>query len=557
MGSHSLLIVLERLTMHLSWISIVFQVLVFQIITTQIYGKHTSNYRANLKQDGASASVQGRFEMVGLDQNRQLRKKRAINTKPGTVVGTFEGQEKIGGFGENWRSGRSFARTVTLTEAQVTEILHKAVCGKIEKKDSVQDGTCVLQLLDYNQASGEAHYVVHFTILDQDKVEDDVHDVHNNIKDHIQETSAGNPDLAAILATVKKGPISTPTTSGNPCPGDQALTDDGTCPAFGCTAGTCKNSGECGAEGKCACVGGFKGLDCALFECTDNNPGTDTNDGKDSSCDNKGTCDPVTGCAANGLLSDGTPCTRKCTCDPGFTGVNCMIECDVGKVPKADKTGCEKCGAGEAVKADKTACEACGSGQVPNTAGTECECESGKVPNTAGTECMPCGAGEVPNTAGTECECESGMVLNTDGTECMPCGAKGLVQGTITIGGTGTFRRRKNWAIFGKDDVKNILKEAFCDNIISGSIVTGSCDLQVLDYNIATGLAKYILSFEILDATELEKSLYIINKDIATNTAVTASGLSALPGTIVGASELVQGHLEVVGLNRRPRNNHI
>ena len=35
--------------------------------------------------DGASASVQGRFEMVGLDQNRQLRKKRAINTKPGTV----------------------------------------------------------------------------------------------------------------------------------------------------------------------------------------------------------------------------------------------------------------------------------------------------------------------------------------------------------------------------------------------------------------------------------------------------------------------------------------
>ena len=34
--------------MHLSWILIVFQILVFQIITTQIYGKHTSNYRANL-----------------------------------------------------------------------------------------------------------------------------------------------------------------------------------------------------------------------------------------------------------------------------------------------------------------------------------------------------------------------------------------------------------------------------------------------------------------------------------------------------------------------------
>ena len=34
---------------------------------------------------GASASVQGRLETVGLDQNRRPRKRRAINTKPGTV----------------------------------------------------------------------------------------------------------------------------------------------------------------------------------------------------------------------------------------------------------------------------------------------------------------------------------------------------------------------------------------------------------------------------------------------------------------------------------------
>ena len=108
-------------------------------------------------------------------------------------------------------------------------------------------------------------------------------------------------------------------------------------------------------------------------------------------------------------------------------------------------------------------------------------------------------------------------------------GTPGSVQGRIIIGGT---RGRRSWAIFGKDDVKNILKEAFCDNIISGSIVTGSCDLQVLDYNTATGVAKYILSFEILDATALEKSLYYINKDIATNTAITASGQFASPGTI-------------------------
>ena len=34
--------------MHLSWILKVFQILVFQIISTQIYGIHTSNYRASL-----------------------------------------------------------------------------------------------------------------------------------------------------------------------------------------------------------------------------------------------------------------------------------------------------------------------------------------------------------------------------------------------------------------------------------------------------------------------------------------------------------------------------
>ena len=118
---------------------------------------------------------------------------------------------------------------------------------------------------------------------------------------------------------------------------------------------------------------------------------------------------------------------------------------------------------------------------------------------------------------------------------CNPqaCGVSVTVRGTATVGGTNNGRRKRSgWAIFGKDDVKNILKEAFCDNIVSGSIVTGSCDLQVLDYNMVTGLTKYLLSFDILDATALEKSLYNINKDIATNTAITASGQSALPGTI-------------------------
>merc|ERR1712203_244501 len=112
-------------------------------------------------------------------------------------------------------------------------------------------------------------------------------------------------------------------------------------------------------------------------------------------------------------------------------------------------------------------CENCGPGKVPNSDKTACQCDTGKV----------------PNSDKTACQCDTGKVPNPDGSDaCVPGPAQGLVQGTITIGGTGTFRRRKNWAIFGKDDVKDILKEAFCDNIISGSIVTGSCDLQVLDY---------------------------------------------------------------------------
>merc|ERR1711971_933074 len=119
MGSHSLLIVLERLTMHLSWISIVFQVLVFQIITTQIYGEHTSNYG---------------------------------------IVGIVQGQEKIGGFDLNWRFGRSLFRSTTLTKDKVRQILHDALCGKIEEKGlasgSIEAGSCMVQVLDYNAETG-------------------------------------------------------------------------------------------------------------------------------------------------------------------------------------------------------------------------------------------------------------------------------------------------------------------------------------------------------------------------------------------------------------------
>ena len=63
-----------------------------------------------------------------------------------------------------------------------------------------------------------------------------------------------------------------------------------------------------------------------------------------------------------------------------------------------------------------------------------------------------------------------------------------------------------------KVEVKDILKKAFCDTIPSCSIVTGSCDLQVLDYNEVSGVADYILTYVQLP---LEDDLNDINAGIA------------------------------------------
>ena len=88
-----------------------------------------------------------------------------------------------------------------------------------------------------------------------------------------------------------------PTFSDTPCPGGLALVG-GSCPEFICndSDAPCLNSGTCEA-GKCKCATGFKGIDCALFECTDT-----------PSCNNVGTCDSS---------------TKKCTCDDGFSGLDC------------------------------------------------------------------------------------------------------------------------------------------------------------------------------------------------------------------------------------------
>ena len=65
-----------------------------------------------------------------------------------------------------------------------------------------------------------------------------------------------------------------PSFSDTPCPGGLALVG-GSCPGFICNDPDvpCLNSGTCEEDGKCKCEPGFKGIDCALYECTNDNPG--------------------------------------------------------------------------------------------------------------------------------------------------------------------------------------------------------------------------------------------------------------------------------------------
>jgi len=60
------------------------------------------------------------------------------------------------------------------------------------------------------------------------------------------------------------GTIGSPTTSATPCPGNVAFESDGTCPDFMCDADdACKNDGTCD-NGSCTCNNGFSGIDCTL-----------------------------------------------------------------------------------------------------------------------------------------------------------------------------------------------------------------------------------------------------------------------------------------------------
>merc|ERR1712203_475716 len=94
-------------------------------------------------------------------------------------------------------------------------------------------------------------------------------------------------------------------------------------------------------------------------------------------------------------------------------------------------------------------CGTCDAGKgIDDTTGVCGTCPSGKGIHETTRVCGTCDARKgIDNVDGKCGGCKSDEEIKNDGT-CGAAPAKGLVQGTITIGGTGSTRRRKNWAIF-------------------------------------------------------------------------------------------------------------
>ena len=74
-----------------------------------------------------------------------------------------------------------------------------------------------------------------------------------------------------ILLFVFKG---RPNTSAKPCPGEEALKSDVTCPVFKCSTNDCKNAGTCESDGSCTCKNEFAGIDCTLGKFINHNIST-------------------------------------------------------------------------------------------------------------------------------------------------------------------------------------------------------------------------------------------------------------------------------------------
>ena len=112
-------------------------------------------------------------------------------------------------------------------------------------------------------------------------------------------------------------------------------------------------------------------------------------------------------------------------------------------------------------------------------------------------------------------------------------------QNIVLPQGIGKKRRKRAATAEQLQFLQEVLQEVYCDGAPAGSIVPGSCKLQVLDYN-SPPVCNYLLTLEILDQTALVAALDDVNKNIETNavikTKIIDAGGTAKPGTIGGFS---------------------
>lgn len=191
--------------------------------------------------------------------------------------------------------------------------------------------------------------------------------------------------------------------------GYQDNDDNGTCEAE-CSAATCSGHGTCSdltGTATCSCDTGYIGLDCAScdtgYQDNDNN-GTCEAECSAETCSGHGTCSDASGMAV-------------CSCDSGYTGSDCS-GCDAGFQDQDNDGTC-------APACDVNTCT--GHGACDDSSGTAtCTCNQGYT----GLDCSECAVGFQDNDGDGTCEAEctaetcsgNGACDDGSGTATCSCG---------------------------------------------------------------------------------------------------------------------------------------
>jgi len=213
------------------------------------------------------------------------------------------------------------------------------------------------------------------------------------------------------------------------------------CPSLDGTPATlCASRGVCGPTGNCTCQAGYAGPGCEI-EC----PGTAANP-----CSNHGVCDAWTGtctCDANATAGfwSGANCT---TCVNGFGGTGCKTACPVGGGSPCSGGAQGACSAATAscvcmpgfcgLACELTSCTNCGNGNWGPACTTPC-------PGGAATPCNGNGVCDdaMLTTAG-KCTCSVGWAGAACNVPCpggvaTPCNGHGACQQTTATCACNTF----------------------------------------------------------------------------------------------------------------------